>query len=122
MLISLCVCVFTVISQGISDVAWSTDSSLLVSASDDKTLKIWDMGSVCGCVNSISCLMSLALILHGFIDDKNRNTQRIQRNPILLIQEVHLFLDSLLDSRCWTVSKITYNLTHLYVFDIRGNA
>ncbi|UYV73291.1 hypothetical protein LAZ67_10002537 [Cordylochernes scorpioides] len=30
---------------GISDVAWSSDSRLLVSASDDKTLKIWEMNS-----------------------------------------------------------------------------
>jgi WD40 repeat protein len=28
---------------GISDVAWSSDSRLLVSASDDKTLKIWEL-------------------------------------------------------------------------------
>jgi len=31
---------------GISDVGWSTDSRLLVSASDDKTLKIWELSSV----------------------------------------------------------------------------
>ena len=31
---------------GISDVAWSTDSRLLVSAADDKTLKIWELASV----------------------------------------------------------------------------
>jgi len=32
---------------GISDLAWSSDSRLLVSASDDKTLKIWELSSVC---------------------------------------------------------------------------
>ena len=32
--------------QGISDVAWSSDSRLLVSASDDKTLKVWDFNTV----------------------------------------------------------------------------
>lgn len=35
---------------GISDVAWSHDSRLLVSASDDKTLKIWELASVNYCV------------------------------------------------------------------------
>ncbi|ENN72814.1 hypothetical protein YQE_10618, partial [Dendroctonus ponderosae] len=32
-------------TAGISDVAWSSDSRLLVSASDDKTLKIWELAS-----------------------------------------------------------------------------
>lgn len=31
---------------GVSDVAWSSDSRLLVSASDDKTLKIWELSTV----------------------------------------------------------------------------
>ncbi|CAL1268231.1 unnamed protein product [Larinioides sclopetarius] len=29
--------------QGISDIAWSSDSHYIVSASDDKTLKLWDV-------------------------------------------------------------------------------
>ena len=33
---------------GVSDVAWAVDSRLLVSASDDKTLKIWELSSVSG--------------------------------------------------------------------------
>ena len=32
--------------QGISDVAWSQDSKYIVSASDDKTLKIWEAATV----------------------------------------------------------------------------
>ena len=32
--------------QGISDIAWSQDSRFLVSASDDKTLKIWEAATV----------------------------------------------------------------------------
>ena len=30
---------------GISEIAWSNDSTLLCSASDDKTVKIWDVGT-----------------------------------------------------------------------------
>lgn len=37
---------------GISDVAWSSDSRLLVSASDDKTLKILELSSV----SNITCI------------------------------------------------------------------
>lgn len=33
-------------TKGISDVAWSSDSRYLCSASDDKTLKIWDVNTV----------------------------------------------------------------------------
>lgn len=42
----MCFTALCCIWQGISDVAWSSDSNLLASASDDKTLKIWDMSSV----------------------------------------------------------------------------
>jgi WD40 repeat protein len=38
---------FYISTQGMSDVAWSSDSKLLVSASDDKTLKIWEFSTVC---------------------------------------------------------------------------
>lgn len=31
--------------MGISDLAWSSDSRLIVSASDDKTLKVWELSS-----------------------------------------------------------------------------
>lgn len=31
---------------GISDISWSSDSSFIVSASDDETLKIWELSSV----------------------------------------------------------------------------
>lgn len=33
-------------SQGISDVAWATDSQNLCSASDDKTIRIWSLSTV----------------------------------------------------------------------------
>ena len=33
-------------TQGISDIAWSSNSLYLCSASDDKTIKIWDFAAV----------------------------------------------------------------------------
>lgn len=33
-------------TQGLSDVAWSPDSKLICTASDDKHLKLWDVASV----------------------------------------------------------------------------
>jgi len=34
-------------TQGISDISWSSDSRYICSGSDDKTIKIWDVQTVC---------------------------------------------------------------------------
>jgi len=34
-------------TEGISDIAWSSDSNCLASASDDKTIRIWKPSDVC---------------------------------------------------------------------------
>jgi len=34
-------------TQGLSDIAWSSDSVYLASASDDTTIRIWDVETVC---------------------------------------------------------------------------
>ena len=34
-------------TKGLSDIAWSSDSVYLASASDDQTIRIWDVDSVC---------------------------------------------------------------------------
>lgn len=56
--------------QGISDVSWSSDSKLLVSASDDKTLKIWDFATV----SFIKCVQTCSkkLLLRCYITDSTR--------------------------------------------------
>jgi COMPASS component SWD3 len=33
-------------SEGISDIAWSSEGDLIASASDDKTVRIWDLNLV----------------------------------------------------------------------------
>lgn len=48
---------------GISDVSWSSDSRLLVSASDDKTLKVWELSSVRICFTAI--ILLITIIING---------------------------------------------------------
>lgn len=50
------------IFQGISDVSWSSDSKLLVSASDDKTLKLWDVFTVS---NYVVLLTFASCVIHN---------------------------------------------------------
>jgi COMPASS component SWD3 len=33
-------------TKGISDIAWSSNSTLLASGSDDKTVRLWDVNTV----------------------------------------------------------------------------
>lgn len=34
-------------SQGISDISWSSDSNFLCSGADDKTIRVWNVATVC---------------------------------------------------------------------------
>lgn len=52
---------------GISDVAWSSDSRLLVSASDDKTLKIWELSTVSSLKFAILIIDVINACVIGFI-------------------------------------------------------
>ena len=36
-------------TKGISDIAWSSNSTLLASGSDDKTVRLWDLNTVSLC-------------------------------------------------------------------------
>ena len=57
--------------QGISDIAWSHESKYIVSASDDKTLKLWEASTVSNtlqlyyCKQGNICWVKLC-IFHGF--------------------------------------------------------
>ncbi len=66
--------------QGISDVSWSSDSKLLVSASDDKTLKIWDLATVRSM--PLTKLYSLHLITYEVIVEMKQDL----KNPLTFNQ------------------------------------
>ena len=49
-------------TKGISDIAWSSNSTLLASGSDDKTVRLWD-------VNTVSLCRSYLLMLGRMCED-----------------------------------------------------
>lgn len=55
-------------TKGLSDIAWSADSVYLASASDDHTVRVWDVDSVR--IPSTYVSLSLTFIMSGF-DDKS---------------------------------------------------
>lgn len=57
-------------TEGISDIAWSSDGEFLASASDDKTVRIWSLESVRKFEHatqfSVLATVQLYLILQGY--------------------------------------------------------
>ena len=67
-------------TKGLSDVAWSSDSVYLASASDDTTIRIWDVDSVCYHTTIINISL---LIQSGCEGSYNKNAQRAHKFCIL---------------------------------------
>ena len=44
-------------TAGLSDIAWSNNSVFLASASDDTTIRIWNVDLVCFCLLPLSILV-----------------------------------------------------------------
>lgn len=59
-------------TEGISDIAWSNDSENLASASDDKTIRIWN-------VESVSTIVVLAIPHTDLLYCLQRQTSKILR-------------------------------------------
>lgn len=49
-------------TQGISDVAWSSDSQNLCSASDDRTIRIWSLATVSKNLGKVICFVCSIII------------------------------------------------------------
>ena len=80
-----CLLTMSVDPQGLSDVAWSSDSRLLCSASDDKTLKLWEFSSVGIC----PILQCLTLYVRGFFLIGHATYEKRALSPVLLTCVCH---------------------------------